>query len=607
MLRNLNVQILLTSFDVISFDVFDTLLLRPYVKPTDLFFRIELDAGVKGFAEDRVAGERRAHAKARRAGRVEATFDEIYEEIPQWAEMKEKELAEEKKCLTANPEMVDIFNAAKSMGKKVVIASDMYLPKSFLQDILQDKGIEGWDRFYLSNECQLQKLNGGIYEAMLRDYGVPADRILHIGDNRTSDVEMPNSHGIVAFGYQKVIDKFFEECPFARYFMEDHSDVTKRFFVGVLALGWHLYKHEHRDWTYWNRIGFLFAGTLGYAYMRFVGESAIKRGIDHLMFVARDGYVLKKVFNILYPNIRTDYFYASRISALFATQYFGEKERDVVKRRKYCLDYLRKYHDVQMTGNEESVFYETGRLPETVQGVLNAISANARRESEMYFSQFKFDPEHSALVDGTSGNLTVQRFLSAIYGHDVFTYYLLTMLPIGNGETLYYSPLSDARYLGFSEFLFGAPTPPLDKIENGKPVFKEGVKFYEKFKIAVSDEISEGAVACAKLLDAHKIEVPHLMWLDWNDSFMDNQTIEDKEMMSFACDSVAPGHEGSYFNVIKPPHGVRRKKLFGKTLLSLTIKRFGETYLYVVYLFGRYELMRVKNCWWSRWRALFST
>ena len=60
MLRNLNVQILLTSFDVISFDVFDTLLLRPYVKPTDLFLRIELDAGVKGFAEDRVAGERRA-------------------------------------------------------------------------------------------------------------------------------------------------------------------------------------------------------------------------------------------------------------------------------------------------------------------------------------------------------------------------------------------------------------------------------------------------------------------------------------------------------------------------------------------------------------------
>ena len=29
------------SYDIISFDIFDTLLLRPYVKPTDLFLHIE--------------------------------------------------------------------------------------------------------------------------------------------------------------------------------------------------------------------------------------------------------------------------------------------------------------------------------------------------------------------------------------------------------------------------------------------------------------------------------------------------------------------------------------------------------------------------------------
>ena len=93
---------LLPSFDVVSFDIFDTLLLRPFLKPTDLFWKLERDEGAKGFAEDRIAGERRAHAKARAAGRVEATFQEIYEEIPKWAGMMGKELEAEKICLTAN-------------------------------------------------------------------------------------------------------------------------------------------------------------------------------------------------------------------------------------------------------------------------------------------------------------------------------------------------------------------------------------------------------------------------------------------------------------------------------------------------------------------------
>ncbi len=591
---------LLPSFDVISFDIFDTLLLRPFLKPADLFWKLERDEGAKGFAEDRIAGERRAHAKARAAGRVEATFQEIYEEIPKWAGIREKELEAERSCLTANSEILEIFNAAKTMGKKIVIASDMYLPKGFLQGVLRSNGIDGWDKFYLSNECQMQKLSGAIYDRMLQDYRVPADKILHIGDNGLSDVKIPNQRGIVAYWYQKVCDKFFDECPFARHFLCGGTDVEKRLFAGAIALGWHLYKCEHSDWTYWNRIGFLFAGTLGYAYMRFVGESVRKRGIDHLMFVARDGYILQKIFNILYPDIRTDYFFASRLSALFATQYFGEKAADIQKRRKYCLDYLRKNHDVRLTDGEAEAFYESGMLPKEAKVVLDGISKKERSQCEAYFAQFKFNPDHSALVDGTSGNLTVQRFLSALYDQDVFTYYLLTMLPVEYGETLYHSASRDARYLGFSEFLLGAPTPPLDRIENGRPVFKEDVPYFEKYKISVSEEMADGALACATILDSCKILMPRLMWLDWNDSFMDNQTSEDRERMSLARDSIAPGHEGAYFAVIQPPRGVKTKRLFGKTLLTVKTRRFGEAYLRVVYLFGLFELIKVKKWWWCR-------
>lgn len=37
------------KYDVISFDIFDTLLLRPFIKPTDLFWYIETKYNIKGF------------------------------------------------------------------------------------------------------------------------------------------------------------------------------------------------------------------------------------------------------------------------------------------------------------------------------------------------------------------------------------------------------------------------------------------------------------------------------------------------------------------------------------------------------------------------------
>lgn len=42
---------------VVSFDIFDTLLLRPYIKPEDLFLHIEKIYGRSGFAEQRMNAE----------------------------------------------------------------------------------------------------------------------------------------------------------------------------------------------------------------------------------------------------------------------------------------------------------------------------------------------------------------------------------------------------------------------------------------------------------------------------------------------------------------------------------------------------------------------
>lgn len=600
---------ILTQFDVISFDIFDTLLLRPFLKPTDLFWKMERDEGVKGFAKDRIDGERRARVKAGEEGRIEVTLDEIYAEIPKWTAMKKKEYAAERKCLVANPEVVATWNVAKELGKKVIITSDMYLPASFIQKVLRENGIDGWDGFYLSSERKKCKWSGDLYDVLLSDLGCPKDKILHIGDNNYSDVGKANEKGIVAYGYQKVMDNFFEECPFVKSFLGTCPSLDKRLFVGAIAIGWHLYKCEHRDWTYWNRIGFLFAGTLGYAYMKFVGENAKKQGFDHIMFVARDGYILQKIFNVLYPDIKTDYFYASRSQALFSSKYFGRTEAEKRYRRRYCLKCLETNYNVNLTGEQKEEYESVGELPIEVQHILDTVALEKKAEARKYLSTYSIDSKRTAIVDGNSSHFTVQRFVSDVVGQDIFTFYLFVY---GQGKVLLpENALAMAvadwgmRYYQFSEFLFGAPTPPLEDIINGEVSLKKSVLFFERFKMQVSSELAEAAASCADVLNKHMVKFTHDMWLDWNDAFMDNLRTNDKEMFSLARNSTAIGHEAAYQSVLVPPENPRRRLLFGRTLTLAKTYRRGCVRYRMLLLLGKFPIvtmkyssfMKIRNVW----------
>ena len=583
----------LPEFDVISFDIFDTLLLRPYLKPSDLFFKIEFDESAKGFALDRICAETTAKKRVREQGRVEPTIDEIYAQIPQWETFKSKELEAERACLVVNPEMQDVFNAAKSQGKRILVVSDMYLSANFLKDVLKEKGISGWDGFYVSSEKQAAKWSGELYELILKDVNVAPDKIIHIGDNSNSDVIKANEKGVVAYWYQNVVEQLYAELPFSKSFLKGSPSVEKRNFVGSVALGWHFYKCTNPQLTYWNRIGFLFAGPLGYSYMRFVGESAKGRGFERLLFVARDGYILQKIFSVLYPDMNSDYFYASRSQAILGIKYFGKTEVGLRARRRFCIKYLENISHVSLTIEQKTHYEMTGELPNNVKCVLDEVAVRKRAEAEAYFSRFDINPGKTAIVDGDSTHFTVQKFVSAIIGYDVFTYYLFTNRPVENAETMAFSNWN-MRYLHFAEFLFGAPTPPLDDVVNGELVFKRDVSFFERFKMRISDDISDGAVFCAKVFKRYLPNFNHDMWLDWNDAFMDNLAPIDREMFSLARNSIDIGHDSEYCPVLVPAFQRRRFAILGKTLLTAKLKRRALGRYWSVRLFGKLPLFDIR-------------
>jgi len=89
---------LIEDFDVISFDVFDTLLLRPYLGQEDLWRdvgKVEVKGGGGQwwdcFLKARVEADRKTYEAATRRG-GEHTIDEAYARMPRrFAEQQEKE------------------------------------------------------------------------------------------------------------------------------------------------------------------------------------------------------------------------------------------------------------------------------------------------------------------------------------------------------------------------------------------------------------------------------------------------------------------------------------------------------------------------------------
>ena len=177
---------LIDEYDLISFDIFDTLILRSVDKPTDVFIRIEEEVGVKGFAKARIQAERKARIVHR--GNEDITLDQIYEEIDDSFSMyKSTELNAEEKYTYANEYIKQLYDYAHLIGKKTVICSDMYLPELFLAELLQSKGFEGGDKVFVSSEFLRSKATGRLFRFLSSDTGIVAKNILHIGDNIKSD------------------------------------------------------------------------------------------------------------------------------------------------------------------------------------------------------------------------------------------------------------------------------------------------------------------------------------------------------------------------------------------------------------------------------------
>lgn len=324
------------AVSVVSFDVFDTLLRRRVMDPNHVFWLLEQALLRRGFDHRWVQhfGHARIHAwhlsvrHAQLRGRQDTNFGDIYAVLgsvlpgarPYLDEISTLEMDLERSLLEAYQFGVRLFQEALAAGKRVVLCSDQYLPKDFIEDRLRASGVAGYEHFFLSGELGVLKITGALYDWISVRLGVGRDQILHIGDTEETDYRVAQRKGLRAALIPRSVDLSGHAAR--------HSSVVRHPSLSSVASA--MFLHRQADCaesgsdsseSYLEYLGYALLGPLFVGLSRWLADRLTAGEIDRLWFLSRDGEGLSKAFELLYPQLadKTAYVYASRRLLAYST------------------------------------------------------------------------------------------------------------------------------------------------------------------------------------------------------------------------------------------------------------------------------------------------
>ncbi|MBR4385193.1 MAG: HAD-IA family hydrolase [Treponema sp.] len=461
--------VLKENINVVSFDIFDTLLIRPFANPTDLFLLIEKDHNLQGFATKRIEAEKRAREKSKFQ---EINIDEIYENIaPEFAFAKNLELDYEKRLLRKNPAIEKIYSQACDSNKKIIAISDMYLGKDFLKEILYNNGFNQISEVFVSSDLRKTKGSGDIYRAAISKCGIKAENMLHIGDNEVADVQIPSSMGINAILISRIIDRFLTpgNAKWINYYNENKT-LGKGIQLSLIAK--HVFNEKEHNIPYWEMMGYRIAMGI-VSYLNFILKESKEHGIDRLIFVARDGWILKKLYEEFFMDIYgipCSYAYLTRVIGLEATLDFNQEPAYL---KKLLQEASKNVKGITISDDYETNLHEF----KIYEDAIKKWSAHKKTEFEKHLNAMAGEAKRIALVDATTGRFSSLRFAKSILGNRVYTAFFTGTFD--ERPEYSYSTFSKRGFTGiddwklmFMEEFFSSPFPSAISLENGEPVLE---------------------------------------------------------------------------------------------------------------------------------------
>lgn len=300
----------LLQYDVISFDIFDTLIFRPFARPADLFYVIGEKLGIDSFRKIRMNAETEAREEANAIkGNNEVTVYDIYRLVNVYTglaieEGVKTELEVERELCFANPQMKRVFDILKYQDKRLILTSDMYLPSELLKQLLDKCGISGYEKIFVSCEYQCSKRTGGLYLNILNYFGEGVS-LAHIGDNHETDYVRPKEYDIVSIFYKNV------NKAGNMYRADGMSELVGSAYAGIVNA--HLHSGI-KKYSVGYEYGFVNGGLYVFGFCNWIHKISKEQGIEKIIFLSRDGNIYKKVFDSFFGEIESEYLYWSRVA-----------------------------------------------------------------------------------------------------------------------------------------------------------------------------------------------------------------------------------------------------------------------------------------------------
>jgi len=324
----------------ITFDVFDTLVSRPTETPADVFMfleRIALELS-DGLTEDFARVRLTAEVSTREQSKAgEITLRAIYSYIQEFYRLSDdltdllmaREISLEVSFVEPRNVGIEMWKAAKELGKPLHIISDMYLPEEAILAILEKCCVTGFERLFVSSSYGVRKKEGPLFDLVLGEIGLDGSAVLHVGDNKEADEVQAKNRGMQTFRVARALDHM-RSNPFFKEIYSPSSggrELARSAVAGLTARRlFDLPKPKDVDPSHFAgrnfNLGFAGLGPLLVGYVMWLERAARRDGVSRLYFLSREGKIFQDVYEILFADkqdrIPSTYLYASRRTARVA-------------------------------------------------------------------------------------------------------------------------------------------------------------------------------------------------------------------------------------------------------------------------------------------------
>jgi hypothetical protein len=271
-----------------SFDIFDTLLARTVKNPIDIFYIIEKKYPYNNFLKIRIESQKKSNG----------TMDDIYVQFKKITNESDDNIKKirEFELTTEMTNTIPILCNILKINDGDILVSDMYLSHDEIMKLLHFHNIKKNIELYVT---PFGKLNGEIWNKLIQKY----EFIDHIGDNIHSDINMAKKYKI-----KGILTNSHKFTQIESNLISINYDICCIFRKFRLMNPY--YENTIENKLYNQQIEFNIPLLLFMC--KKISDILINENRNTVLFLSRDGCLIIKLFEFLYPQFTSIYCHSSR-------------------------------------------------------------------------------------------------------------------------------------------------------------------------------------------------------------------------------------------------------------------------------------------------------